>query len=77
MNSHGQQIKSKVLKIDSLKTWESFVSKASSSPVIAHFAASWCMPSVAMIPVFEELSLAYPDAIFLSVDVDDVQKITD
>ncbi|CAN1319077.1 hypothetical protein LINPERPRIM_LOCUS31093 [Linum perenne] len=31
------------------------------------------MPSVAMIPLFEELSLAHTDAVFLSVDVDDVK----
>ncbi|CAN1160692.1 Thioredoxin-like protein CXXS1 [Linum perenne] len=78
MNSHShnhrQQIKSKVQKVDSLKTWESSVSQAS-TPVIAHFTASWCMPSVAMIPLFEELSLAHMDAVFLSVDVDDVKDV--
>lgn len=40
---------------------------------MAHFSASWCIPSVAMNPVFEELSLTFPDAVFLVVDVDDVK----
>lgn len=38
-----------------------------------HFTASWCMPSVAMNPFIEELASAYPDVLFLSVDVDDVK----
>lgn len=33
------------------------------------------MPSVAMNPLFEELASAYPDVLFLSVDVDDVKVI--
>lgn len=41
--------------------------------VVVHFTASWCIPSVAMNPCFEELASNYPDALFLSVDVDDVK----
>jgi hypothetical protein len=33
------------------------------------------MPSVAMNPVFEELASAYPDGLFLIVDVDEVKVI--
>jgi thioredoxin 1 len=31
------------------------------------------MPSVAMIPYFEEFASDYPDFLFLSVDVDEVK----
>lgn len=31
------------------------------------------MPSVAMNPFFEELASSYPDALFLTVDVDEVK----
>ncbi|CAL1372590.1 unnamed protein product [Linum trigynum] len=73
MESHEQQIKSKVLKVDSLQTWDSYLNQA--HPVIVHFTASWCMPSVVMSPFFEELVLTYPDAIFLVVDVDEVKEV--
>lgn len=33
------------------------------------------MPSVAMNPFFEEVASAYPDVMFLSVDVDEVKVI--
>lgn len=33
------------------------------------------MPSVAMNPFFEEQASAYPDVLFLTVDVDDVKVI--
>ena len=34
------------------------------------------MPSVAMNPFFEELAFNYPDALFLTVDVDEVKVIS-
>jgi len=34
------------------------------------------MPSVAMIPFFEEFASDYPDFLFLSVDVDEVKVIS-
>ncbi|CAN1185016.1 Thioredoxin-like protein CXXS1 [Linum perenne] len=71
--SHGQEIKPNVVKVESLQTWESYLGQA--APVIVHFTASWCMPSVAMNPFFEELALTYPDAIFLVVDVDEVKEV--
>ncbi|KAG6593426.1 Thioredoxin-like protein CXXS1, partial [Cucurbita argyrosperma subsp. sororia] len=33
------------------------------------------MPSVAMNPFFEELAFNYPDALFLTVDVDEVKEV--
>ena len=42
---------------------------------MAHFTASWCMPSVVMNPVFEELASTYQDVLFLTVDVDDVKEV--
>ncbi|KAK7246650.1 hypothetical protein RIF29_41520 [Crotalaria pallida] len=72
-----EQSKSKVVIIDSLQSWEFHLTQASNqnSPVVVHFTASWCMPSVAMKPVFEELAFSYPDALFLSVDVDEVKEV--
>lgn len=42
---------------------------------MAHFAAIWCIPSVAMNPFFEELASTYQDVLFLTVDVDDVKEV--
>ncbi|KAK7302158.1 hypothetical protein RJT34_13039 [Clitoria ternatea] len=73
----SEQNKSKVVVIDSLQSWEFHVNQASNQngPVVVHFTASWCMPSVAMAPVFEELAFSYPDALFLTVDVDEVKEV--
>ena len=38
-----------------------------------HFTASWCMPSVAMDSVFEELASTYNEVLFLVVDVDELK----
>ncbi|KAF2303619.1 hypothetical protein GH714_020183 [Hevea brasiliensis] len=45
------------------------------SGIVVHFTASWCIPSVAMNPFFEELASAYPDVLFLAVDVDEVKEV--
>ncbi|AES63625.1 thioredoxin [Medicago truncatula] len=73
-----EENKSKVVVIDSLQSWEFHVNQASNqnSPIVVHFTASWCMPSVAMIPFFEEFASDYPDFLFLSVDVDEVKVIS-
>ncbi|XP_004485662.1 thioredoxin-like protein CXXS1 [Cicer arietinum] len=72
-----EQNKSRVLVIDSLQSWEFNLNQASNhnSLIVVHFTASWCMPSVAMIPYFEELASNYPDFLFLSVDVDEVKEV--
>ncbi|GAB2301113.1 Thioredoxin-like protein cxxs1 [Dionaea muscipula] len=72
-----QSNKSRVIKVDSLDTWDFYLTQAKykDCPITVHFTASWCMPSVAMNPFFEELASAYPDVLFLSVDVDDVKEV--
>ncbi|KAJ1396590.1 Thioredoxin-like superfamily [Sesbania bispinosa] len=72
-----EQNKSKVVVIDSLQSWEFHVNQASNQncPIVVHFTASWCMPSVAMTPFFEELASSYPDVLFLVVDVDEVKEV--
>ncbi|KAJ7946850.1 Thioredoxin [Quillaja saponaria] len=77
MEVNGNQNISKVAKVASLKSWDLFVTQATNQgcPIVVHFTASWCMPSVAMNPVFEELAASYPDALFLTVDVDEVKEV--
>ncbi|KAK7331814.1 hypothetical protein VNO80_28555 [Phaseolus coccineus] len=73
----SEQNKSKVVVIDSLQSWDFYVTQATNqnSPVVVHFSASWCIPSVAMDPVFEELASSYQDLLFLTVDVDEVKEV--
>ncbi|XP_059661312.1 thioredoxin-like protein CXXS1 [Cornus florida] len=77
MEGHEQQNKSRVLKVNSEETWDFYVTQATNQgrPIVAHFTASWCMPSVAMNPFLEELASTYQDVLFLTVDVDDVKEV--
>ncbi|RZC80458.1 hypothetical protein C5167_043033 [Papaver somniferum] len=72
-----QLVQSRVMRVLSEESWNYFMTQASSEgcPVAIHFTAAWCMPSVAMNPVFEELALTYEDILFLVVDVDDVKEV--
>ncbi|XP_059662539.1 thioredoxin-like protein CXXS1 [Cornus florida] len=77
MRENGQLRKCRVVKVDSEEIWDFFITLARNQdyPVVVHFTASWCMPSVAMNPVFEELALSYQDIVFMLVDVDEVKEI--
>ncbi|CAI9784172.1 unnamed protein product [Fraxinus pennsylvanica] len=77
MAQQQQIMKSRVVHIDSKETWDFIASQANKqgSPVIVHFTASWCLPSVAMEPFFERLASSHPDIDFLLVDVDEVKEL--
>ncbi|CAL5390551.1 unnamed protein product [Camellia sinensis] len=77
MAGHEQLKKSRVVKVNSEETWDLFVTKARDQgcPIVVHFTASWCLPSVAMNPFFEEMALSYRDVLFLVVDVDEVKEV--
>ncbi|OMO76684.1 Thioredoxin [Corchorus capsularis] len=77
MEGQEQQNKSRVVKVDSKESWDFYVTQATNQgcPIIVHFTASWCMPSVAMNPFYEELASSYQDVLFLTVDVDDVKEV--
>ncbi|KAF2305018.1 hypothetical protein P3X46_033378 [Hevea brasiliensis] len=77
IETQDQQTKSRVVKVDSVESWDFYVTQANNQacPIVVHFTASWCIPSVAMNPFFEELASAYPDVLFLAVDVDEVKEV--
>ncbi|KAB2601066.1 thioredoxin-like protein CXXS1 [Pyrus ussuriensis x Pyrus communis] len=77
LQEEQQVTRPKVMKVDSVETWDSYVSQATNQgcPIITHFTASWCMPSVAMNSFFEEIASDYPDVLFLTVDVDEVKEV--
>ncbi|KAK4755047.1 hypothetical protein SAY87_008804 [Trapa incisa] len=77
MEGDEQQSKSRVVYIDTIQAWESYVQQATNEgcPAVVHFSASWCMPSVVMNPVMEELASNFQEVLFLNVDVDDVKDV--
>ncbi|KAI3466205.1 hypothetical protein Pfo_022868 [Paulownia fortunei] len=77
MAGHQQLTRSRVAKVDSEVTWDMFISQAKNQgcPVVVHFMASWCMPSVVMKPFFEELAMSHQDILFLLVDVDEIKEV--
>ncbi|KAL2931149.1 Thioredoxin-like protein CXXS1 [Bienertia sinuspersici] len=77
METQVEGYSSNVSKVDSKDQWELLVNKAKEqgSLIVAHFGASWCIPSVAMNSFFEELASTYSDVMFISVDVDDVKEV--
>ncbi|XP_020591321.1 thioredoxin-like protein CXXS1 [Phalaenopsis equestris] len=77
MEARQQISKSRVLKVESKESWESFMAQAKNqgSSVFVHFSASWCVPSLAMNSYVEELAAIYQDILFLNVDVDEVKEV--
>ncbi|XP_010267810.1 PREDICTED: thioredoxin-like protein CXXS1 [Nelumbo nucifera] len=77
MGSQQQVMKSRVVKVVSSESWELMVTEAKKQgcPIVVHFTAAWCFPSVAMNPFFEEVAMVYQDALFLLVDVDEVKEV--
>ncbi|XVE80286.1 hypothetical protein DITRI_Ditri14bG0127900 [Diplodiscus trichospermus] len=77
MERQIKRVKSRVVKVESEDSWHFFITQANNQdcPVMVHFTAAWCVPSVAMNPLFEELAFSYQDILFLCVDVDDVKGV--
>ncbi|KAK8961412.1 Thioredoxin-like protein CXXS1 [Platanthera guangdongensis] len=77
MEAQNEVSRSRVVRVQSVESWESFMAQAKShgSRVFVHFGASWCVPSLAMNSYVEELAMNYPDILFLLVDVDEVKEV--
>uniref|UniRef100_A0A914ZN27 Thioredoxin n=1 Tax=Parascaris univalens TaxID=6257 RepID=A0A914ZN27_PARUN len=62
------------------KTKEEFESLLSSSDdrlIVIDFYATWCGPCKIMGPKFEKMSDEYKEALFIKIDVDEEEEISD
>ncbi|KAJ8549696.1 hypothetical protein K7X08_033403 [Anisodus acutangulus] len=77
MEDQEQGTKSRVVKVNSKESWDFHVNQATiqGCPIVAHFTAVWCIPSVAMNPFMEEFSSMYKNISFLTIDMDDVKEV--
>uniref|UniRef100_K3X3H0 Thioredoxin domain-containing protein n=1 Tax=Globisporangium ultimum (strain ATCC 200006 / CBS 805.95 / DAOM BR144) TaxID=431595 RepID=K3X3H0_GLOUD len=73
-----RQRKPNVVKVTSDEQWKELLEKNASSgkAMIVDFWASWCQPCMAIAPFFEALSAKYPSVVFVKVDADEMEEIT-
>uniref|UniRef100_A0A0C9RY05 TSA: Wollemia nobilis Ref_Wollemi_Transcript_4590_993 transcribed RNA sequence n=1 Tax=Wollemia nobilis TaxID=56998 RepID=A0A0C9RY05_9CONI len=71
--SHGN-----VLVITSKQEWEAKIFETTSNGkiVVVDFTAQWCGPCKMIAPFYSELSVKYPQLVFLKVDVDEMNDLT-
>ncbi|KAK9840400.1 hypothetical protein WJX74_009243 [Apatococcus lobatus] len=67
----------RIVEIKGQQQWEDLLEQALQHErlVIVDFSAKWCGPCKVMRPCFVQLSEAYPNVLFLTVDVEDNEGI--
>ncbi|KAL6627357.1 hypothetical protein ACP70R_031083 [Stipagrostis hirtigluma subsp. patula] len=64
--------------ITSKEDWDQKIAEANRDGkiVVANFSASWCGPCRVISPVYTEMSLTYPQLMFLTIDVDELMDFS-
>jgi len=64
--------------VNFVKTYAEFQELIKSSQlVVVDFTASWCGPCRMIAPVIDQMAVENPNVIFVKVDVDDAQEISE
>ena len=71
----GSDKKGKTISCHSMKQFRELID--SGDPTIVDFTATWCSPCQYVKPTFVKLSLQYPEAHFVTVDVDELPDVKD
>lgn len=68
----------KVIEVQSRGEWDKYhkESHASKKILVVDFSATWCGPCRNIAPFYASLSSSYPNAIFLKVDVDQLNEVS-
>ncbi|XP_020580079.1 thioredoxin H4-1 [Phalaenopsis equestris] len=64
--------------VDSQEDWDEKILEANKDGkiVVANFSAAWCGPCRLITAFYTELSLKYPQLVFLTVDVDELMDLS-
>jgi len=63
--------------VKTVDEYNNLVNNSSSKLVVVDFSATWCGPCRMIAPKFAELSTKYADAVFIHVDVDELNALPD
>jgi len=56
--------------------WDAAMALSAEVPVVVDFTATWCGPCQRIKPFFEELAAAHKGALFVKVDVDELESVS-
>mmetsp|Transcript_15442 Transcript_15442/g.43172 ORF Transcript_15442/g.43172 Transcript_15442/m.43172 type:complete len:197 (-) Transcript_15442:884-1474(-) len=65
-----------VVGMHSTEDWEAAMAVSQLMPVVVDFTAEWCGPCQKIKPFFAELAVAHKEALFVKVDVDELDDVS-
>jgi len=66
-----------LVHVKSLAEFEALLEKSKDRFVVVDFWATWCGPCKAIAPQFEYAAKEHPNVVFVKVDVDEAEELSD